>query len=203
MQYLESKAPVYLCILLGLAGKRQSGVPARQAHNDRRMKEQTGMEILESSERRKGSSGGRISVEENRSRSHMLSVTSEDSAGGFRNRKVWNQDPRQSYSRWVRCDGERSQSSFQSSPLWPSGFLQVLTWPEHVLETNVVSRFVNWRLLWEARPTYPGRTTKPKQMARWAFHIGNHHCGQSLKKIKDILMFLSWTEVNPVTQDIC
>lgn len=60
---MNSKAPIYLCILLGLAGKWQSCLAARPGHNDERMEEQAGVGVLEVSERRREKSRGRGSVE--------------------------------------------------------------------------------------------------------------------------------------------
>ena len=60
---MNSKAPIYLCILLGLAGKRQSCLLARPEHSDQRMEEQAGVGVLEASERRREMSRGRVSVE--------------------------------------------------------------------------------------------------------------------------------------------
>lgn len=73
----------------------------------------------------------------------MLTVTSEDRAGGFKSREVWNKDPWKSCSRWVRGEGETSQSGCSEVSTLALGSLQVLKWPVHILETNVVPRFAN------------------------------------------------------------
>lgn len=175
------KSPIYLCILPGLAGKRQTGLSAILGHNDQDERASRGWgywKVLRGEESGKGI--GRVNVlSKVRAEAtcwvwHQRTGLGAQRAGNLGTRALgrvmgglsgMTGKVTSSSSEFSQpCPGAPGPASYL---LWDPSALSQCWWVTSVCSwDNVFLPFANWHLLWKIRPTHLRRIKKPKQLAR-------------------------------------